>query len=90
MLENGQGLYMNNYLIRFNRGHNNTGLMWRVYENFDHGTEYLVKHLEINVPSQGNITFENQVESYNLYCEGYLAIVNGTATISNSPTIDVS
>ena len=87
MLENGQGLYMNNYLIRFNRGHDNTGLMWRVYENFDHGTEYLVEHLEINVPSRGNITLENEIESYNLYCEGYLAIVNGTAIIHQQEII---
>lgn len=85
MQDDGQGLYMNNYLIRFNRGHNGTRLMWRVYENFDQGTEYLVEHLDIRVPSRGNVTFENDTESYNLYCEGYISIENGTATIQNIP-----
>ena len=76
---------MNSYLIRFNRAHNNTGLMWRVFENFDQGTEYLVEHVEINVPSKANVTFEYGTESYNLYCEGYISIANGTATIRDAP-----
>lgn len=85
MQVSGLRQYMNNYLIRFNRGHNGTGKMWRVYENFDQGTEYLVEHIDIHVPSRGNITFENGMESYNLYCEGYITIENGTATIQNIP-----
>jgi hypothetical protein len=59
--------------------------MWRVFENFDQGTEYLVEHLDINVPCRGNITFEYDTDSYNLYCEGYISIVDGTARITQAP-----
>jgi hypothetical protein len=54
--------------------------VWRVFEN---GTEYLVEHLDISVPLRDELTIENGTKKWNVYCEGYLTITNGTATIQN-------
>ena len=76
---------MNKYHIRFNHQHNGSGKTWRVFEN---GTEYLVEHLDIRVPMRDEVTVENNIEKWNVYCEGYLSINNNTATITNTPTFD--
>ena len=76
---------MNKYHIRFNHQHNGSGKTWRVFEN---GTEYLVEHLDIRVPMRDDVTVENGVEKWNVYCEGYLCIENRTARIENTPTFD--
>jgi phosphopantetheine adenylyltransferase len=76
---------MNKYHIRFNHQHNGSGRVWRVFEN---GTEYLVEHLDIRVPIRDDITVENAVEKWNVYCEGYLSITNGIARIDETPTFD--
>ncbi len=70
---------MNKYHIRFNQHHNGSGQVWRVFEN---GHEHLVEHLDIGVPLRDMVTVENGVEKWNVYCEGNLTIVNGTAKIS--------
>lgn len=69
---------MNKYHIRFNQNHNGSGLVWRVFEN---GKEYLVEHIDIRVPICDAITVENDVEKWNVYCEGNLTITNGVAKI---------
>ena len=52
---------MNKYHIRFNHQHNGSGKVWRVFEN---GTEYLVEHLDIQVPTRDDVTVENGVEKW--------------------------
>ena len=76
---------MNKYHIRFNHQHNGSGKVWRVFEN---GTEHLVEHLDIRVPMRDDITVENGIEKWNVYCEGYLSIANGTACIDETPIFD--
>jgi hypothetical protein len=76
---------MNKYHIRFNHQHNGTDQVWRVFEN---GVEHLVKHLDIQVPLRDEITIENDVEKWNVYCEGYLNIIDGRAVIKDSPIFD--
>jgi hypothetical protein len=76
---------MNKYYIRFNHQHNGNGQVWRVFEN---GQEYLVEHLDIQVPIQDKVTIENSVEKWNVYCEGYMIIDNGTASITKTPIFD--
>jgi phosphopantetheine adenylyltransferase len=76
---------MNKYHIRFNHQHNGSGQVWRVFEN---GTEHLVEHLDIRVPMRDEVTFENEIEKWNVYCEGYLSIDKGIARIEDTPTFD--
>jgi hypothetical protein len=76
---------MNKYHIRFNHQHNGSGKVWRVFEN---GTEHLVEHLDIQVPIRDDVTVESGIEKWNVYCEGYLALDNGTARITKHPTFD--
>lgn len=72
---------MNKYHIRFNQQHNNSGNTWRVFEN---GKEYLVAHLDIQVPLRDETTLdENFNVKWNVCCEGYMSISNGTAIITN-------
>ena len=70
---------MKKYHIRFNQDHNGSGLVWRVFEN---GIEHLVKHLDIQVPIRDDITIENDVKKWNIYCEGYLELDNCIARIT--------
>jgi phosphopantetheine adenylyltransferase len=76
---------MNKYHIRFNHQHNGSGLVWRVFEN---NVEHLVKHLDIRVPIRDNVTVENNVEKWNIYCEGYLELDNDVARITDHPVFD--
>jgi hypothetical protein len=70
---------MNKYHIRFNHRHNNSGQVWRVFEN---GHEHLVEHLDIRVPLRDEVTIENNIEKWNVCCEGVMSIKNGVAYIS--------
>jgi phosphopantetheine adenylyltransferase len=85
MQASGPRKYMNKYHIRFNHQHNGSGQVWRVFEN---GTEHLVEHLDIRVPMRDEVTFENEIEKWNVYCEGYLSIDKGIARIEDTPTFD--
>jgi dCMP deaminase len=78
MQDDGQRQYMNKYHIRFNHQHNGSGKVWRVFEN---GNEHLLEHLDVRVPLRDDVTVENGVEKWNVYCEGYLTITNETAII---------
>jgi dCMP deaminase len=80
MQADGHERFMNKYHIRFNHQHNDSGKVWRVFEN---GNEYLLEHLDIRVPLRDDITVENGVKKWNAYCEGYLTITNQTAIIQD-------
>ena len=69
---------MNKYHIRFNHDHNNTGFVWRVFEN---GQENLVKSVKILAPLFDETTVENGVKKWNLCCHGYMTIKDDIATI---------
>ena len=76
---------MNKYHIRFNHQHNGSKKVWRVFEN---GVEHLVEHLDIQVPIRDEVTVENNVEKWNVYCEGYLTLDNNVACITEHPVFD--
>jgi hypothetical protein len=69
---------MNKYHIRFNTQHNNTGLVWRIFEN---NQEHLVSHLQISVPVSDIVTNEHGVTKWNIYCEGTMTIKDKVAYI---------
>lgn len=69
---------MNKYHIRFNHDHNDTGLVWRVFEN---GVEHLVKSINIVAPVFDELTVENGVTKWNICCHGYMTITNNVAVI---------
>lgn len=66
------------YLIRFNktRGQPNRGTMEHVWRIFEGKKEYLVKHVNINVPSFS----ERTDEDWNIACEGILTFDRETST----------
>lgn len=66
------------YLIRFNktRGQLNRGTMEHVWRVFEGKKEYLVKHVNINVPSFS----ERTDEDWNIACEGILTFDRETST----------
>jgi hypothetical protein len=66
------------YLIRFNktRGKPNRGTMEHVWRVFEGEKEYLVKHVQINVPSFS----ERTGEEWNIACEGILTLDRETST----------
>ena len=78
---------MNKYLIRFNktRGQAGRGTMEHVWRVFENDTEYLAKHVKINVPSQS----ETDGKDWNIACNGYMTVEAETATvIINESKID--
>lgn len=66
------------YLIRFNktRGQPNRGTIEHVWRIFEGKKEYLVKHVNINVPSFS----ERTDEDWNIACEGILTFDRETST----------
>jgi hypothetical protein len=68
--------------IRFNksRGQPGRGTMEHVWRVFAGDTEYLAKHVVINVPSRSEK--ECCSEDWNIVCEGKLRINRQTATIT--------
>ena len=69
---------MNHFLIRFNktRGMPGRGTPDHVWRLFEGDKEYLVKHVEINVPSKS----ERSGEDWNIACDGILTIDKTTST----------
>lgn len=66
------------YLIRFNKsrglpGRGSYDHVWRVFEE---EKEYLVKHVQINVPSYG----EQSDGEWNIACQGTLVLDRKTST----------
>lgn len=75
---------MNNYNIRFNTEHNGSKNKWRVFEN---GNEMLFEHIDIRVNLKDNITLNrNGEEKYNVFCQGYLTVINKIAIITPTKT----
>lgn len=75
---------MSDYLIRFNktRGQPGRGSLdhaWRVFED---GKEYLVKHVQINVP----VHDETDGRDWNMACSGTMTIDRTTSTATINPT----
>jgi len=75
---------MNKYHIRFNksRGQPGRGSMdhtWRVFEN---GREFIVKHVQINVPVHDEITGNGTGgDDYNFCCKGYMTVDKESSTV---------
>ena len=76
---------MNKYHIRFNksRGQEGRGTLEHVWRVFENDKEYLVKHLQINVPCHD----ETDGEDWNIACSGYMTInrESSTAIINEKP-----
>lgn len=74
---------MSKFCIRFNktRGLPNRGTAEHVWRVFEEDKEYLVKNVQINVPSYGAKTGED----WSICCEGKLTIdrASSTAVINN-------
>jgi hypothetical protein len=74
---------MNKFLVRFNKSRGQPGRgtqdhVWRVFEN---DIEYLVKHVQINVPCADEITGDGQGnDDWNFACYGYSTIDKETST----------
>jgi hypothetical protein len=69
---------VNKYHIRYNTQHGETDLVWRVFEN---GKEHLVKNFRIETPMYGESTLENNIQKWNVCCQGFMTIVNDVAYI---------
>jgi len=71
---------MSRIFIRFNKsrgmpGRGTVDHVWRVFEG---NREYVVKNVEINVPSRG----EKTGEDWSICCEGVVSIDRETSTIT--------
>ena len=69
---------MSEFMIRFNksRGQAGRGTMDHVWRVFEDGKEYLVKNVQINVPSYGAKTGED----WSMCCSGKLTLDRDTST----------
>lgn len=69
---------MSEFMIRFNksRGQEGRGTLDHVWRVFEDGKEYLVKNVQINVPSHGAKTGED----WSICCSGKLTINRTTST----------
>lgn len=74
---------MSEFMIRFNktRGQEGRGTLDHVWRVFEDGKEYLVKHVQINVPCHGAKTGED----WSMVCSGKMTLDRdtSTATIDN-------
>jgi hypothetical protein len=68
---------MPQYCIRFNKTRGQ--VVWRVFEG---NREYIVKHVEILVPSRG----EKTGEDWSICCEGELTLDRQTSTATIKET----
>jgi hypothetical protein len=71
---------MNKYRIRFNknRGQEGRGTVDHVWRVFEDDKEYLVKHFNLNVPSESEI--ETNGADWNVVCYGVLTLDRDTST----------
>lgn len=77
---------MTKFQIRFNktRGAPNRGTFEHVWRVFADDKEYLVKHVEVNVPCKGAKTGED----WSMCCEGILSLDRDTSTAVIDPQPD--
>jgi hypothetical protein len=76
---------MNKYLIRFNktRGQPGRGTLEHVWRIFENDKEYIVKHININVPCYDKFSGDGKGnDDWNIACEGYAIIDKETSTIT--------
>ena len=74
---------MNKYLIRFNktRGQPSRGTLEHVWRVFENDTEYLFKHVKINVPVHDEISGDGKGnDDWNFCCNGIMTIDYETST----------
>ena len=71
---------MTHYRIRFNksRGQEGRGTVDHVWRVFEADKEFLVKHVQINVPSRS--VRETSSEDWNIVCDGFLTLDRETST----------
>jgi hypothetical protein len=73
----------NKHLIRFNKsrgmlGRGSKDHVWRVFEN---GQEYIVKHLQINVPCHDEVSKDGHGnDDWNICCFGTMTLDKQTST----------
>ena len=82
---------MNRYHVRFNksRGQPGRGSMDHVWRVFENGEEFIVKHVNINVPVRDEVTGDGRGgDDWNFACEGYMKIDRETSTASIGPTLE--
>jgi hypothetical protein len=72
---------MNHYRIRYNTLNRGQEAPWRVFEN---DQEYLLNNVYITVPTRTECREELGQTKYNIACEGYMRVENGSAYISNT------
>lgn len=82
---------MNRYHVRFNksRGQPGRGSMDHVWRVFENGEEFIVKHVNINVPVRDEVTGDGRGgDDWNFACEGYMKIDRETSTANIGPTLE--
>lgn len=74
---------MKKYFIRFNksRGQPGRGSLLHVWRIFEGDNEYIVKHVNINVPCHDEVTGDGQGnDDWNFACTAYMTLDEKTAT----------
>jgi hypothetical protein len=69
---------MNKYHIRFNTKHNNSGLVWRIFED---GVENLATDVRIIGETFTECTTEHGETKWNIACHGRVVWVDKVAVI---------
>lgn len=69
---------MNKYHVRFNTKHENSGLVWRVFEN---GKEHLAKDVRIIGETFTETTHEHGETKWNIACHGRMIWQDQVAVI---------
>lgn len=77
------------YRIRFNksRGQQGRGTMDHVWRVFEDDKEYLLKHIDITVPSRSEVDASGA--DWNIVCEGRMVIDRETSTAHIYEMIEV-
>jgi hypothetical protein len=79
---------MSTYLIRFNksRGQPGRGTLDHVWRVFEGEKEYLVKHVQINVPCRDTVTGNGSSnEDWSFKCQGIMVLDRSTSTAIIDP-----
>lgn len=69
---------MNKYHVRFNTKHNDSKLVWRVFEN---GHEYLASDVRIVGETYTECTQEHGQTKWNIACQGRIVWIDTVAVI---------
>ena len=71
---------MNEYYVKINktRGQPKRGSKDHVWSVFENGKEYICKHIQLNVPSLGEL--DESDSDFKIICRGFMAIDKETST----------